>query len=210
MQRQPALTVSHSTLTDHRVLRAPGEPYPDIAFKAAPETGFIHVNAVPGKASIIPPVSLLRAYRQELVRSHLEYKNYYFSLLDRLSKANNRDRFVLSAIAQKALSDHDLNKALTYARQVVDQGSTSAYDFLLLDQLLARTGDYAACIDLLKRGMGTLPYNNLFYEHLASRELAAGRTDEGVATIKRGLELFPEDSILRDMLEESSARGLGH
>lgn len=205
MQRQPALTVSHSTLTDHRILRAPGEPYPESAFKASPDTGFIHVNAVPGKDSTIPPVSLLRAYRQELIRSHLEYKDYYFSLLDQLSKSDNKDPFVLSAIAQKALSDHDLNKAKAYAQQVFDQGSTSTYDYLFLNDLLARSGDLKASIDLLKKGMAMAPYNNLFYENLAVRQLAAGETAESMATIQRGLELFPEDSILREMQAQATS-----
>jgi Dihydrodipicolinate synthetase family len=205
MQRQPALTVSHSTLTDHRILRAPGEPYPESAFKASPDTGFIHVNAVPGKDSTIPPVSLLRAYRQELIRSHLEYKDYYFSLLDQLSQSDNKDPFVLSAIAQKALSDHDLNKAKAYAQQVIDQGSTSTYDYLFLDDLLARSGDLKASIDLLKKGMAMAPYNNLFYENLAVRQLAAGETAESMATIQRGLELFPEDSILREMQAQAAS-----
>lgn len=205
MQRQPALTVSHSTLTDHRILRTPGEPYPESAFKASPDTGFIHVNAVPGKDSKIPPVSLLRAYRQELIRSHLEYKDYYFSLLDQLSKSDNKDPFVLSAIAQKALSDHDLNKAKAYAQQVVDQGSTSTYDYLFLDGLLASSGNLKASIDLLKKGMAMAPYNNLFYENLAVRQLAAGETAESMATIQRGLELFPEDSVLREMQAQATS-----
>ena len=210
MQRQPALTVSHSTLTDHRILRAPDEPYPKSAFKAAPDTGFIHVNAVPGKDSKIPPVSLLRAYRQELIRSHFEYKDYYFSLLDRLSKSNNKDPFVLSAIAQKASSDGDLDKAIAYATQVIDRGSTSAYDYLLLDGLLAQSGNMVASIALLKRGMSIAPYDRLFYERLAVRQLSNGNTGEGLATIQHGLELFPEDSVLRDMREQASARGLVH
>ena len=210
MQRQPALTVSHSILTDHRILRAPGEPYPESAFKASPDTGFIHVNAVPGEDSKIPPVSLLGAYRQELVRSHLEYKDYYFSLLDQLSKANQQDPFVLSAVAQKALSDHDLSKAKAYAQKVIDQGSTAAYDYLFLDNLLAGSGDLNASIDLLKKGVAMAPYNNFFYENLAARELSAGETAEGLATIRRGLELFPEDSVLREMQEEAVARGLTH
>jgi hypothetical protein len=152
MQRQPALTVSHSTLTDHRILRTSSESYPDSAFQAAPDTGFIHVNAIPGESSSIAPTALLRAYRQELIRGHLEYKDYYFSLLDRLSKANSKDPFVLSAIAQKALSDGDLSKAVTYATRVIDQGSTSAYDYLLLDGLLARTGDTAGQHRPVKEG----------------------------------------------------------
>jgi Flp pilus assembly protein TadD len=210
MQRQPALTVSHSTLTNHRILRQPDEGYPDNAFQGAPDTGFIHVNAVPGENSRIPPVTLLRAYRQELIRGHLEYKDHYFSLLDRLTKANNKDSFVLSAIAQKAQSDGDLNQAVSYATQVIDQGSTSTYDYLLLDSLLARTGDIAGSINLLKKGISISPYEQSFYENLAVRQLSNGDTAGGVATIERGLELFPEDSVLRQMQEQAVAQGLVH
>jgi tetratricopeptide (TPR) repeat protein len=210
MQRQPALTVSHSTLTDHRILRRPGEPYPESAFKASPDTGFIHVNQAPGESSNIPPASLLRAYRQELIRGRLEYKDYYFSLLDRLTKENNKDPFVLSAIAQKASSDGDLSKAVSLATQVIDQGSTSSYDYLLLDSLLTRTGNTAGSIELLKRAISVSPYEQSFYENLALRQFSSGNTAEGVATIQRGLELFPEDAVLREMREQAVARGLVH
>ena len=210
MQRQPALTVSHSTLTDHRILRTPGEPYPESAFKAAPDTGFIHVNQVPGKSNNIPPATLLRAYRQELIRGHLEYKDYYFSLLDRLAKENNKDPFVLSAIAQKASSDGDLSKAVGFATQVIDEGSTSSYDYLLLDSLLTRTGNTAGSIALLKKAISISPYEQSFYENLAVRQFSSGNAAEGVATIRRGLELFPEDSVLREMQEQAVARGLVH
>ncbi|HMH07802.1 MAG TPA: hypothetical protein VK579_14065, partial [Terriglobales bacterium] len=182
----------------------------DSAFKASPDTGFIHVNAVPGENRSIPPVTLLRAYRQELIRSHLEYKDHYFSLLDRLAKEHNQDRFVVSAIAQKALSDGDLHKAIAYASQVIDRGSTSAYDYLLLDRLLAREGNTTASIALLKKGISILPYEQSFYENLAVHQLSSGNAAEGVATIQRGLDLFPEDSVLRDMQKRAAARGLVH
>jgi tetratricopeptide (TPR) repeat protein len=117
---------------------------------------------------------------------------------------------VLSAIAQKALSDGDLSKAVAYATQVIERGSTSAYDYLLLDGLLVRTGNTAESIDLLKKGISVAPYEQSFYENLAVRQLSSGNTAEGVATIQRGLELFPEDSVLRDMREQVVARGLVH
>ena len=208
MPRQPALTVAHSTLTDHRILRAPGEPYPESALKESlPGTGFIHVNAVPGKPDSIAPVQLLRAYRQELIRGHLEFKNYYFSTLDRLAKAGNRDPFVLSALAQKASSDGDLAAATAYARQVVDRGSTLAYDYLLLDGLLARSGNMQASIDVLQKGLALAPYNNQFYENLVIRELSAGAYGEALNTLQRGLKLFPEDPVLRDVQQQVEARG---
>jgi tetratricopeptide (TPR) repeat protein len=209
MQRQPTLTVSHSTLTDHRIRRVPDEPYPEVAFKESlPGTGFIHVNSVPGTNDRVPPVALLQAYRKELVRSHLEYKDYYFSLLDQLTKENNKDPFVLSAIAQKASSDGDMNKAIAYATEVIDQGSTQTYDYLLLDGLLARSGNLAASISTLKKGLSIAPYDRLLYESLAVRQLSNGEIAEGLATLQRGLDLFPEDEVLHDLQDRARARGL--
>jgi tetratricopeptide (TPR) repeat protein len=209
MPKRAALTVSHSSLTDHRILRVRGEPYPDRAFKASlPGTGFIHVNAVPGKPDSVPAVSLLKAYRQELVRSHLEFKDYYFALLDRLSKSGSKDPFILSALAQKAGSDGDLPKAIRYARQVIEQGSASDSDYLLLDGLLARSGDTNASVDLLKQAISNAPYNNALYESLSARQMAAGNIIDGMATLKHGLELFPEDTALRGLEQQTSAGGL--
>jgi tetratricopeptide (TPR) repeat protein len=209
MPKRAALTVSHSSLADHRILRAPGEPYPDRAFKPSlPGTGFIHVNAVPGKPDGVPAVSLLKAYRQELVRSHLEFKDYYFALLDRLSKSGSKDPFVLSAMAQKAGSDGDLPTAIRYARRVTEQASASDSDYLLLDGLLVRSGNPKASIAALKQAISIAPYSNALYENLAARQMAAGDMNDGLATIKHGLELFPEDAALRDLAQQPSAEGL--
>jgi len=209
MPKRAALTVSHSSLTDHRILRVPGEPYPDRAFKPSlPGTGFIHVNAVPGKPDSVPAASLLKAYRQELVRSHLEFKDYYFALLDRLSKSGSKDPFVLSALAQKAGSDGDLPTAIRYARRVIEQAPASDADYLLLDGLLARSGDPEASIDALKQAIAITPYSNALYENLAARQVAAGKMSDGLATVKLGLELFPEDAALRSLAQQTSADGI--
>jgi tetratricopeptide (TPR) repeat protein len=206
MARQPALTVSHSTLTDHRILRTSDEPYPQSTFtESLPGTGFIHVNAVPGRQDAVPPVALLKAYRQELIRSRLEYRDYYFDLLERLIKENNQDPFVLSAIAQKASSDRDLPKAIKYARQVVDLGSTSESDYLLLDGLLARSGDLPGSIETLKKGLEIAPYSDSLYESLVTRQLAAGKTGEASATLKQAFDLFPEDTLLRDTRQSAAS-----
>ena len=208
MTKQPALTVSHSTLTDHRITRTGDEPYPEAAFKPTlAGTGFIHVNAVPGTTDHVAGPQLLRAYRQELIRGHLEFKDQYFALLDRLAKNGSKDPFVLSALAQKTSSDGDLPNAVRYARQVVDGGSTSAYDYLLLDSLLSASGDPASAIEVLQKGLRIAPYNNFLYENLATREFAVGNTSAALDTIKRGLELYPEDAVLRNM-QDQAANGL--
>jgi hypothetical protein len=209
MLKRDALTVSHAALTDHRILRTADEPYPDSAFRESlPGTGLIHVNAVPGEPDNVPGPSLLNAYRQELIRSRLEYKDYYFSLLDRLSKSGSRDPFVLSAIAQKAASDGDLPKAVDYAKQVMETGSHSVSDYLLLDIFMARSGDLEGCIAVLRKGLSVAPYSKFLYENLTVRQLSGGHIGDGLDTLKKGLELFPEDSSLQRLHQQAVAQGL--
>ena len=208
MRKEPALTVSHSTLTDHRILRSDDERYPERAFQASlPRTGFIYINSVPGKVDAVAPFTLLKAYRQELVRSRLRYKAYYFALLEKLIKAGNKDAFVLSAAAQKASSDGDLAKALRYAERAVQNGAGSESDYALLALLLDRSGDAGASIDALKQGLTAFPYSNSFYEDLVARQLSAGRPDDAASSLKQGLQLFPEDSQLRSMQQAMSSNG---
>jgi tetratricopeptide (TPR) repeat protein len=115
---------------------------------------------------------------------------------------------VLSAIAQKAGSDGDLPKAIRYAQQAIEQGAISDSDYLLLDGFLARSGDLAGCIQLLQKAILVTPYSSALYERLTLRDLAAGKTDDGSATLERGLKLFPEDSAVRDLHQESEADAL--
>lgn len=206
MPKRPALTVSHSSLTDHRILRVPGEAYPKSAFVASvPGTGFIHVDAVPGEPDSIPQIALLKAYRKELMRSNLQYRGYYFALLDRLTKSGNEDPFVLSAEAQKAGSDGNLQLAIRDASQVVKDGSDSDSDYLLLDDFLARADKLPEAIDVLKKGLSVAPYSNALYEKLAAQEFSVGDATEAKLTLQKALVLFPEDSALQNMQSQISA-----
>ena len=130
---------------------------------------------MPGKPDNVPPVALLQAYQKKW-SGHLEFKDYYFSLLDRLSKSGSTDPFVLSAMAQKAGSDGDLPKAIRYARQVIDQRSASDSDYLLLDGFLAalRQPRCLSIFDLLKQAISITPYSSSLYESLAARQVSAG------------------------------------
>ena len=206
MAKRPALTVSHSTLTDHRILRVASEPYPDSAFvESVAGTGFIHVNPVPGDKQSIPQVLLLKAYRKELMRGALQFKDHYFATLDSLERSGSKDAFVLSAIAQKAGSDGNLIKAIEFARQALTASPNSDSGYLLLEAFLSRTGDLVGSIDVLKQGIEAFPFSDALYQDLAARELAAGNMIQASAVIQSGLELFPENGILRAASAQLSA-----
>ena len=85
---------------------------------------------------------------------------------------------------------------------MIEQGSASDSDYLLLDGFLARSGNLEASVDPLKTGHFDHALQQLLlYENLAVRQFAAGNAD-GLATSTR-LD-FSEDQATRD--EDQTAR----
>ena len=67
---------------------------------------------------------------------------------------------------------------------------------------------WPASIATLKKGINIAPYDRLLYEGLTVRQLSNGDIADGLATLQRGLDLFPEDQVLRDLKDQATARGL--
>src|SRR3989454_8985145 len=87
MPKQSLTLISHSSLTNHRIVAYEGEPYPEEAFhQTSPELpDLVHVNAVPGECKALSPLVLLQAYG-ELMGSHPQYRERYLGLLDQLAR----------------------------------------------------------------------------------------------------------------------------
>src|SRR5258708_2398982 len=86
MPKRDVQEISHSSITNHRILSRPDEPFPEAAFHqttpALPD--LIHLNPVPGEKDTSPPaLTLLQAYG-ELVDKHPEYLKAYLPVLDQL------------------------------------------------------------------------------------------------------------------------------
>ena len=60
----------------------------------------------------------------------------------------------------------------------------------------------------MKKGLSIAPYDRLLYESLAVRQLSNGDIADGLATLQRGLDLFPEDQVLRDLQDQASRQGI--
>jgi len=72
MPKRDVKEISHSMLTNHRIIRESGEPYPASAFHmttpALPD--LVHLSAIPGRKGVpLPSITLLQAYGQ-LVGAH--------------------------------------------------------------------------------------------------------------------------------------------
>src|SRR5260370_9905147 len=145
MPKRDVIEISHSVLTNHRIIRESGEPYPAEAFNMTtlklPD--LLQLDAIPGqKDTSLPSITLLQAYGQ-LVSAHPEYRERYLTLAEKLRTSAPEDVSVLEALAYGALekkSSQRAVEAIDHLNRPLSQSSSSPADFELCGSLLIRAG----------------------------------------------------------------------
>ncbi len=218
MPKQRLQEISHSSLTDHRILVRAGEPLPENAFHlTTPELpDLVFLNVPPESLrKPIPPLTLFRAYG-ELMTSHQEYRARFDSVLNWLAKANSQDVLVLSTLAMKKMSEGSAQAeaaAEDYFQQALRAGSINAKDFELLATLQANSGRAQDAIATIKRGLEANPYSPRLYQLMVELCISIGARDDALKIMKGELELFPEDTFMRSLIEKfenSQRQGSSH
>ena len=200
--------IAHSSLTNHRIITRAGEPYPEVAFQQTTSSlpDLIHVNVIPGKqAAGISPLTLLQVYGT-LMDAQPGFRERYLSILDQLSKTQPDNLLVLSALARKALlegTSQGQAQAQRYLQKAIELGSTAVSDYQDLAELLARDNRLSEAVEVLKQGISLNPHSSPLYKSLALRYIAMKKYPEALGTMKRELELFPEDSFMRKLIKQS-------
>jgi len=203
MPKRTVTTITHAALTDHTIAARPGQPYPDEAFesRAFGETGLLYLTAKPGEsASAIPDVTLLRAYLGVIHEGHEEFTRKKDELLERLARRHPTNPAVLGAMARRAAAENTqegLRSGIRYLAEAVRAGSTAPEDFLLLGDLYGRDARHEEAIRVLEKGREANPYFREFYEAVAVQEIELGKYGDALQTIRKGIDLFPDDTTLR-------------
>jgi len=208
MPKRDLREISHSMLTNHRIIRDSGEPYPDRAFHittpALPD--LVHLNAIPDQKDVgLPSITLLQAYGQ-LIGAHPEYRERYFALADKLRTSGPDDIFVLEALAYGALQNKDKKgtaEAIEYLNRAINRGSTFPADFEQCGSLLISAGRQAEAADLLQRGIRMIPHDGDLYLLLASSYMSQNKIREASDLLTHASQLFPENIAIRALLKES-------
>jgi len=211
MPKRTVTTITHAALTDHTIAARPGQPYPDEAFesRAFGETGLLYLTAKPGEsASAIPDVTLLRAYLGVIHEGHEEFTRKKDELLERLARRHPTNPAVLGAMARRAAAENTqegLRSGIRYLAEAVRAGSTAPEDFLLLGDLYGRDARHEEAIRVLEKGREANPYFREFYEAVAVKEIELGKYGDALQTIRKGIDLFPDDTTLRRLEKKVQA-----
>lgn len=208
MPKSDLKEISHSALTNHRILRESGEPYPEAAFHmTTPELpDLVHINAIATqKRTAIPPLTLLQAYGQ-LIDSYPAYLQRYLTLAAQLRESDPDDISVLEALAygaQTKQSGGDAAGAIDYLTRAIRRGSSRPADFEQCASLLIRTSRLPEAIEVLRQGIKTIPHDGELYRLLGFCYLSQSKSVEAAELLTRATRMFPENSAIRSLLFQS-------
>jgi Tetratricopeptide repeat len=193
---------AHTSLTNHRILVRPGEPWPDEAFQqTTPELpDLIHLNRVPGRDEDLPAMTLLEGYR-EIAERKPEYSAAYQETLSRLERSDPENAVVQQALGRRDFENGAANQAIEHLELALklDPGLAAAYSYL--SETLAQQGEIDSAIAASEKAVSLEPYNALYQKALIDRLIAGRQYDKAIAAMDHYLELFPEDAFMRRMLE---------
>jgi hypothetical protein len=200
--------------TSHRIVAYEEEALPTTTTpqnSPDPATGLILVDRIPGSTkTTLSPLVLLQAYQSVLARSpnRSDLKSRHDQLLDRLAKSDPDNVLVLSALAKRELekrSSQGDSAAVDYLSRAVKLRSKSPQDYMVLAELLYRSGHRVEAINILKRAVFLFPYIPTAYENLSFCYVSIGDGAKAKEIVKDGLSIFPSDAVLQAMRRKVDA-----
>jgi hypothetical protein len=209
MLKRDVQVVSHSSLTNHRILRKPDEPFPDVAFRQTTEAlpDLIHLNPVPGHEDVpLPRLTLLQAYGELMDKKH-EYLGRYLRLLDELEQTEPHNGLVEAALGRRALRQGKFEKAVTHLEQALEAGTPQAMTYADLAEALVKLDRAGEAMSPLEKAIALDPFNPTLQKTMVLRLIQLKRYEDAKAAMERYIENFPEDSFMRQMLARAKSRG---
>lgn len=208
MPKRNVSVISHSVLTNHRIVAVPEEQFPDSAFHMTtpdlPDLVDLTASADSHKAP--SPLTLLKAYRQVML-SHSEYRERYWKFGQQLEKTQPENIVALQALADLALQQKNLdgiNAAIRYLDRARKLGTTDPSDYEQLAKMLLATHEEKRAIDVLQQGIGLIPYDQNLYRLLLSAYSSLKAAPENCQFARKASSLFPQDDDFRALLGKCS------
>jgi hypothetical protein len=213
MPKRDVTVISHSVLTNHRIVAEAEEPFPDVAFHlTTPELpDLVQLSANPAKQDAPQPLTLLQAYGQVML-AHPEYRARYWSVAEQLKAAQPDNVQVLEALADKAVQDKNAEgseQAIRYLENAIVHGATNPADFEELGELLVAANRQTEAINVLHQGMQFNPYDAELYRLITRIYFTLNKMQEGCEVAAQGKQRFPQDDAIRALTSRCADTSVG-
>jgi tetratricopeptide repeat protein len=209
MPKRDVQEISHSSITNHRILRRPDESFPEFAFQqttpALPD--LIHLNPAPGqKDPTLPALVLLEAYG-ELADQHPEYLKRYYEVLGQLERSDPANPLVLAALGTRDLQAGKYADAVTHLERALDRGAAKTILYSELAEALEKLDRTPEAVAVLRKAIDLDPFNSMVQRALIVQLIQLKDYANAQTALASYVERFPEDSFMRQMLARARAAG---
>jgi hypothetical protein len=206
MPKRDVKVISHSVLTNHRIIAEAAEPFPGAAFHmtTAQLPDLVHLSRNPAQQNPPPPLTLLEAYGQVML-VHPEYRERYWSVAKQLESAQPENVLVLEALADWAIQKNKAEGAsfaIRYLESAIHHGATNPADFEQLAILLVAAHRQSDALEVLWQGMRLVPYDAELYRLSARAYFSLERDQQGCEVVAKGLQNFPQDEGIRSLADQ--------
>ncbi len=209
MKKRDVREITHSSLTNHRILARPDEPFPDIAFQQTTKSlpDLIHLNPALGKTDMpVPALTLLQAYG-ELSESHPEYVSRYFAVLQELERSDEGDPLVQAALGNRELHAGHYSEAVKHLHRALNGGVKKTIVYTDTAEALLKLDRADEALTALQEAVEIDPFNAALRKQLIVRFIQAKDYLHARKQLEDYVKRFPEDSFMRQMKQRSEASG---
>ena len=210
MQKRDVKFLAHTSLTSHRIVARPDEPFPDVMFQQTTTElpDLIHLDPAPGKEAVSPPLlTLLQGY-SELAAYKAEYQTPYFKVLNQLEQTDPGNVTVLAALGSKDLRDGKLSEAVDHLQRSLALDPKQAAVRGLLAEALEKLGRSDQALAEQQKAVAQDPYNPTLQRSLVVLLIHRKQYGDAQAAMSHYLDIFPQDAVMRKML--AASKGEAH
>jgi hypothetical protein len=208
MKKRDVREISHSSITNHRILARSDEPFPEIAFQqttpALPD--LIYLDAAPAKEAAPPALTLLQAYG-ELVETHPEYLNRYSAVLRELEHTDADNPLVEAASGNRALHAGEYPEAVAHLQHALNAGVQKTIVYTDLAEALLKLDRTSEAVAVLQKATDVDPFNTALRKQLIVELIQMKDYANARKQMEDYVEHFPADAFMREMLRRAQAIG---
>jgi tetratricopeptide (TPR) repeat protein len=198
MPKRDVKVIAHSALTNHRIVRRPGQGLPTPVDMG---TDLVHLN--PNGSAALPLLTRMQAYGLLSDRQPAYYERFQL-LLDEAAKKEGQNPLVLASLGRRALRAGQFAEAINYLKAARDRGSKTSTTFEDLGEALGKAGRLEESAQVLAQGIEAAPFTAVLYKSLALRYIQLKRFEEARKMLVQYMDLFPEDDFIRKLLAQVS------
>jgi hypothetical protein len=197
--------ISHSSATNHRIVRTSDELFPDETFKqttaAMPDLIELNPAGERGGGALAPSALIrLQAYALLKAEGGVQFVQPWLKTLAELEMSNSENAIVQTSLGHRDLDDHKYAEAVSHLEHSLRLDPLQPLVYVALSAAQEQSGKRAEAILSAREAVALEPFNAGIRKTLIYQLIQDKQYDQAEAEMEKYLQMFPEDDRMREML----------